>query len=102
MLPWFARVFVTVLSIVAAAGCAPPPPPSTPEQSEPVAAAPPESERNKEVVRAFYDLAFNRQKPEEAVAQYVGPSYSQHNPTAGDGKEAFIALVKGFTKAFPQ
>lgn len=43
----------------------------------------------------------NLKKPEEAVAKYLGPSYRQHNPTAGDGPEPFISFVKGFTEAFP-
>lgn len=53
------------------------------------------------MVREFYHLALNEKKPEEAVAQYLGPYYRQHNPGAGDGAEAFIAFVRGFTTAFP-
>jgi predicted SnoaL-like aldol condensation-catalyzing enzyme len=58
-------------------------------------------EANKSVVRDFYNLAFNLRKPEEAVAEYVGSYYRQHNPTAGDGTDPFIAFVHGFVKAFP-
>ena len=58
-------------------------------------------EANKSVVRDFYNLAFNLKKPEEAVAKYVGSHYRQHNPTAGDGADPFIAFVRGFVKAFP-
>jgi len=58
-------------------------------------------ETNKKMVREFYDLALNAKKPEEAVAKYLGPYYRQHNPGAGDGAEAFIAFVRGFTTAFP-
>jgi predicted SnoaL-like aldol condensation-catalyzing enzyme len=58
-------------------------------------------EANKKLVWAYYDLAFNQQKPEEAVAKYQGPMYIQHNPQAPDGAEAFIRFVKGFTKQFP-
>ncbi|HEV8124848.1 MAG TPA: nuclear transport factor 2 family protein [Gemmatimonadales bacterium] len=47
-------------------------------------------ERNKETARAFYDLMFNQCKPVEAVEQYVGEEYIQHNPAVGDGKAAFI------------
>ena len=57
---------------------------------------------NKAMVRDFYDMAFNQQRPEEAVRRYVGSYYRQHNPQAGDGPEPFIAFVKGFTQAFPQ
>lgn len=58
-------------------------------------------EKNKEIVRDFYNLALNLRKPREAVAKYLGSSYRQHNPTAGDGPAPFIAFVEGFVKAFP-
>lgn len=65
------------------------------------AAPMPDLEQNKETVRAFYDLAFNQKKPEEAVARYVGSTYTQHNPTAGDGPQPFIEFANGFVGQFP-
>ena len=59
-------------------------------------------ETNKQLVREFYNLAFNQQQPEEAARRYVGPSYRQHNPQAGDGAEAFIQFVTGFLAQVPQ
>jgi predicted SnoaL-like aldol condensation-catalyzing enzyme len=59
-------------------------------------------EANKATVKAFYDLAFNQQRPEEAVERYVGERYTQHNPMAGDGTGPFIDFVKGFTAQFPE
>jgi predicted SnoaL-like aldol condensation-catalyzing enzyme len=53
-------------------------------------------------VLAFYDLAFNQGNPREAVARYVGPVYTQHNPLAPDGPESFIQFVEGFRAQFPQ
>jgi len=47
-------------------------------------------EKNKATAKAFYDLMFNQCKPEEAVAKYVGDSYTQHNPMVADGKQPFI------------
>jgi predicted SnoaL-like aldol condensation-catalyzing enzyme len=61
----------------------------------------PDLEENKETVRAFYELAFNDKKPEEAVARYVGSTYTQHNPMAGDGPQPFIEFVNGFVAQFP-
>ncbi len=58
--------------------------------------------RNKEVVRAFYELAFNEKQPEDAVSQYVGSRYTQHNPMAGDGPEAFIEFVNWYAGQHPQ
>jgi predicted SnoaL-like aldol condensation-catalyzing enzyme len=47
-------------------------------------------ERNKKSAQAFYDLMFNQNKPSEAVEQFVGEMYTQHNPLVADGKQAFI------------
>ena len=47
-------------------------------------------ERNKENVKAFYDLMFNQCRPAEAIARYAGATYIQYNPHVGDGKQAFI------------
>jgi predicted SnoaL-like aldol condensation-catalyzing enzyme len=58
-------------------------------------------EQNKATVRAFYDLAFNQRQPEAAVAKYLGKTYRQHNPMAGDGPAPFIAFVKWITGANP-
>ena len=46
--------------------------------------------RNKANALAFYDLAFNQHKLQEAVRKYVGKTYIQHNPTVADGGQAFI------------
>jgi predicted SnoaL-like aldol condensation-catalyzing enzyme len=60
-----------------------------------------ELEKNKKIVREFYELAFNERKPEEAVSKYMGSYYRQHNPQAGDGAEPFIGFVHYFTQTFP-
>ena len=59
-------------------------------------------EANKKVVAAFYNLAFSKHDPENAMKKYVGPKYIQHNPMAGDGKEPFIGFFKGYYKEHPQ
>jgi predicted SnoaL-like aldol condensation-catalyzing enzyme len=59
-------------------------------------------ERNKEVVRAFYELAFNEKQPEEAVSRYVGSRYTQHNPMAADGPQAFVDFVKWYAGEHPE
>jgi predicted SnoaL-like aldol condensation-catalyzing enzyme len=58
-------------------------------------------EKNKENAMAFYDLMFNRNKPEEGIEKYVGDEYIQHNPEVGDGKEAFIEYFKKMAKEYP-
>ena len=51
-------------------------------------------ERNKQAVMGFYDLMFNQCKPAEAIQQYAGEVYIQHNPHVADGKQAFIAYFE--------
>ena len=58
-------------------------------------------ERNKQTVKAFYDLMFNQNKPREAIDQFVGAEYIQHNPEVADGKEAFIAYFEHMAKEYP-
>jgi predicted SnoaL-like aldol condensation-catalyzing enzyme len=59
-------------------------------------------QKNKQMVIAYYNMAFNDEKPAEAAHKYGGPHYIQHNPQAPDGFEAFVEFVEGFAELFPQ
>jgi len=50
-------------------------------------------EQNKKNAIAFYQMAYDGQ-PRQAVEQYVGDEYIQHNPLVGNGKEPFIAYFE--------
>ena len=56
---------------------------------------------NKAAVIAFYDAALNR-LDFEAASKYLGPSYKQHNPTAGDGAEGLKGFLTYLKTNFPQ
>lgn len=58
-------------------------------------------EQHKRTAQAFYDLAFNQSKPREAIEQYAGQTYIQHNPAVGDGKEAFIEYFERMAADYP-
>ena len=70
--------------------------------STPFALAADSLARNKENVIAFYELAFNQHKLDEAVEKYVAEPYIQHNPGVADGGKAFIDSFGPFLKQNPQ
>jgi predicted SnoaL-like aldol condensation-catalyzing enzyme len=57
-------------------------------------------EENKRNAIAFYKLAYEG-NPREAVTQYLGEEYIQHNPSVLDGKEGFIEYFERMQKEYP-
>lgn len=51
-----------------------------------------DTQKNKELVRAFYEQTFVQHKAKEAAEAYLAPTYIQHNPTVATGRQAFIDL----------
>ncbi len=56
----------------------------------------------KQAVRDFYETAFVKRNPAEAMKKYVGPKYIQHNPFVKDGPEPFIEYFTGHFKKNPK
>jgi predicted SnoaL-like aldol condensation-catalyzing enzyme len=48
----------------------------------------------KEIVTAFYEMAFVKGQTREAILKYISPTtYIQHNPMVPDGREAALAVL---------
>ena len=58
-------------------------------------------QQNKSNAKAFYDLMFNQCRPRQAIEEYVGAEYIQHNPELADGKDAFIKYFERMAMEFP-
>ena len=58
-------------------------------------------ERHKEIATAFYEAALNRHDFAEA-RQYMGETYTQHNPNASDSPEGFAAFLDFLKENHPQ
>ena len=58
-------------------------------------------EENKRNAIEFYRTAYLG-NPALAVEKYVGDVYIQHNPSVGDGKDAFIAYFTRMQAEYPE
>ncbi|MFJ7624330.1 nuclear transport factor 2 family protein, partial [Rhodococcus erythropolis] len=56
-------------------------------------------ERNTANALTFLQLAFNEGKAAEAADQLIGPTYTQHNPSFADGRDAFVTALAGIEPA---
>ncbi|MTB52356.1 nuclear transport factor 2 family protein [Lewinella sp. W8] len=59
-----------------------------------------DSQRNKQNAIDFYRTAYLGD-PAGAVEKYVGDDYIQHNPTVGDGPQAFIDYFNRMQREYP-
>jgi predicted SnoaL-like aldol condensation-catalyzing enzyme len=57
---------------------------------------------NKQLAKNCLDMIFNQHKVDQAVAQYIGANYRQHNPNTPDGPQGIIAYATGYIKANPE
>ena len=58
-------------------------------------------ELNKQNAIAFYKMAYLG-APSEAIKNYVGAQYIQHNPLVADGKQAFIDYFDEMGRGYPE
>ena len=55
---------------------------------------------NKKNAIAFYKTAYEG-NPNDAIEQYVGNEYIQHNPDVADGTQGFITYFERMQKEYP-
>ena len=58
-------------------------------------------EKNKEIVKNFYDLIINK-KDFETARQYMGHRYKQHNPLVKDYPEGLKELIEFLKINYPE
>jgi len=58
-------------------------------------------EANKKNAIAFYKMAYEG-RPGEAVEQYVGNEYIQHNPDVADGLQGFVDYFDRMQRDYPE
>ena len=58
-------------------------------------------QENKKNAISFYKMAYEG-NPKQAVAQYVGDDYIQHNPLVGNGKQPFINYFNRMQEEYPE
>jgi len=58
-------------------------------------------EKNKEIVKTFYDLIINK-KDYEAAKPYIGKRYKQHNPLVKDYPEGLREFIGFLKENFPE
>jgi predicted SnoaL-like aldol condensation-catalyzing enzyme len=55
----------------------------------------------KKTVLDFFEAAFVQRDPEGAARDFMGETYTQHNPDVPDGKDSFIGAIGGMFGQFP-
>ncbi len=58
-------------------------------------------EENKRRAIAFYKTAYEG-KPKNAIDEYVGKEYIQHNPDVADGMKGFVEYFERMQKEYPE
>ncbi len=58
-------------------------------------------ERNKANVVRFYEMALNEMRPRDAIEQFVGNDYVQHNLKVPTGKQGFIDYIENVGREWP-
>lgn len=71
-----------------------------PAAGRPARAADARSESNRRVVLAFYEAGLNR-KDFAAASRWLGARYTQHNPSADDGREGFARFLNHLRSTYP-
>lgn len=56
---------------------------------------------NKKVVMDFAEVVFQGKDPAAGARDFMGETYTQHNPQVPDGKDAFVGALSGMFEQTP-
>lgn len=62
----------------------------------------PAAQDNKRLVRDFYEQVFIHHQAKEAAEKYLSPTYIQHNPNVGNGRQPFVDFFVPFFVKNPE
>jgi len=96
----FAAASALLLLTAGACSSAPRNPPAATASTAPRPSGDSPTAEHKALVTTFYDQVLIKVNP-DAIDEYVGPTYRQHNPTVADGPDDFRRLVTGLKANAP-
>jgi predicted SnoaL-like aldol condensation-catalyzing enzyme len=56
---------------------------------------------NRQLVMGYYELVFNRHRPDQAAQEYLSSDYVHHRPGCKNGPEGFVEYFANYFSKYP-